>query len=232
MQRLNLIILLFVLPLAISAQLVKPGLIAGGNLGKWNGNDVLFAEELAYGMNQALGSSDFSFTNKSRFGFLMGMVVDFQLTKFLSLQPEVSYSQKGTKFSGTGTVNYGGELFTVDEDLIVQLDYIDLVLLAKCFLTKSNVRPYILAGPGMGYLVSSRMKAIVTINGDTETDSEKADGFRKIDTHLNFGCGFDFSRSLSIEFRYYHFLNSLLEESNNNYDLFNSVKQINLIAYF
>ena len=203
------------------------GFTMGVNLGNWIGDDKLFAEELAYSVNLAMGSSDFTFASTSRIGFSMGMFLDYHLGKSLSVQPELLFSQKGAKFSGTGTMEYDGDYYSTEEDLIIQLDYIDLVLLAKYAFGNGNTRPYIVAGPGVGYLVTSKMKVHVTVEGESDTETTEVEGYRTIDPYVNAGVGLDFSKSLRIEFRYYYFLNPVSrEDADAVFTIFNSVKAI------
>ncbi|MGB8491028.1 MAG: porin family protein [Bacteroidales bacterium] len=232
MKKKLLFVLVVIMPFILSGQTIKPGIIVGINLANWREDDVLFAEDLAYGMNLVLGSSDFKINCDSRIGFSAGMLIDYQLAKFLSIQPELSYSQKGSKFSGTGTVEFEGKFYSVDEDWIMQLDYIDFSIMTKISLTKSNIKPYIIAGPGLGYLLSSKMKVKATVEGETSTDSSEADMFRDLDYYINAGVGFDFYGSIRIEFRCYHFFNPVTDESKSEYKLYNCIKSMNLIICF
>lgn len=232
MKRVLSIIMMVLLVNTLKGQSAKTGMLIGINLANWKGDDVLFAEDMSYGMNLTFGSTDFKYTSESRIGFNAGFLVDYRITNFLSVQPEISYSQKGAKFTGGGTVEIDYEDYTVDQDLIMQLDYVDFALMARILLLKSNVRPYIIGGPGLGYLVLSKMKVKTTVEDETNTDSNEADQFRKLDYHVNVGGGFEFSGSMRIEFRYYHFFNPVTEESNDEYKLFNSVKSINLVFCF
>ncbi len=225
-----LTILMILLPLTSAGQTIRTGLVYGLNIGNWREDIGLFAENLAFIINSQTGFSNFSFESESRIGFNMGALVECQFNEVLSLQPELSYSQKGVKFSGTGTFEYEYESYSVDTDIIEQLDYVDLILLARCSLPKGNFKPYIIFGPGIGYLVSSKTKTKVTIEGESDSDSSKAEGFRKIDPHVNVGGGFEINNAVRIEFRYYHFFKPAPEESEGSW--FNSIKQINLITYF
>lgn len=227
-----IVILLLMLPSALSGQSAKAGISFGANSANWSGDDVLFAEDLAYAMFETLGSSDFRFTSASRIGFNAGFMVDYKLAKFLSIQPEVTYSQKGAKFTGTGTLEFEGDYYPIETDMVWQLDYVDLMLLVRLSLTRSNIKPYIIGGPGAGYLVYSKLNVKVSVDGETDTDSSDAEMFNKWDYHVNAGCGFDFSGSARLEFRYYHFFNSSIKETESEYKLFNSVKSINLIFCF
>jgi len=225
-------LLLLVLPSALSAQSAKGGIFFGANAANWSGDDVLFAEDMAYAMNELFETPDFGFTSESRYGFNAGFMVDYKLAKFISIQPEVSYSQKGAKFSGTGTLEFEGDFYPMEADMVWQLDYVDLMLLLKVSLTKSNIKPYIIGGPGVGYLVYSKLNVKVTLDDETDTESSDADMFNKWDYHVNAGCGFDFSGSVRLEFRYYHFFKSATKETESEYNLFNNVKSINLVFCF
>ncbi|MRS05508.1 hypothetical protein EG832_20175, partial [bacterium] len=145
-----ILLMLLVLPSAVSGQSAKAGIFFGANAANWSGDDILYAEEMAYVMNEAFGAPDFGFTTEPRYGFNAGFMVDYKLLKFLSIQPEASYSQKGAKFSGSGTIEFEGDYYQMETDMVWQLDYVDLMLLLKLSLTKSNIKPYILGGPGVG----------------------------------------------------------------------------------
>jgi hypothetical protein len=232
MKKKLLFVLVVLIPIILSGQAIKPGIFVGINLANWREDDVLFAEDWAYATRLILGSSDFQLTSEPRIGLSSGILVDFKLAKFLSLQPEISYSQKGAKFSGSGTITIDGTDHSLYADITMQLDYLDFVLNAKISLTKNKIKPYFITGLGLGYLVSSRGKEKDKIDGELYTESSKLNMFGKLDYHVNVGGGLDFSGLIRIEFRYYHFFNSVTEGSFSDYILLNSVKSISLIICF
>jgi hypothetical protein len=232
MKKKLLFVLVVLIPFILSGQAIKPGIMVGINMANWREDDVLFAEDRAYATRLILGSSDFQLTSEPRIGFSSGILVDFKLAKFFSLQPEISYSQKGAKFTGSGTFKLDGTDYAFDADLIYQLDYIDFLLKAKISMTKNEIKPYIITGLGFGYLVSSKLKTKVEVDGESDQESSKLDMFSKSDYHMNVGGGFDFSGLIRIEFSYYHFFNSVTKGSFREYKILNSVKSISLIICF
>ena len=224
----KLLILLLVIPLFALCQEKQAGLSVGLNFGKWLGDDDVFAEALAEEMNVQEGFSGFSFDSKSRTGFSMGFFYDFPIKKSISIQPEISYSQKGAKFSGDGDFDYYGDSYSVKSDVVMRLDYLDVVVLAKYSLAESGVKPFFVAGLGFGYLLSSQMKVKVTVDGESDTNSSKMDGFQNMDAHLNFGAGIDFSESIRLDLRYALGLTSVFKDE----DLKNGVISVSIGACF
>lgn len=219
------------------SQDVKTGLSIGISSGRWLGDSDQFAKDLSNEMNKEDGFSGFLFNNKSRIGFSLGILVDCQVKKAFSIQPEIYFIQKGAKFSGSGniTVDDGWDSYTfaVEEDIIIQTDYIDLLVLAKYYLSKSSVKPYLLAGPGIGYLISSKMKVKVTIEDESDSQSEKYEGFKKIDANFSFGAGLDFVETIRLDIRYqFGLIPVLKDEHSDGYNLRNGVLAFNLIAVF
>lgn len=224
-------IAIFLLPVALIAQEKHSGLTVGLSISKFNGDDLAMAKTLADEMNMQSGFSGFSFNSESRTGISMGIFIDYPVYKSISIQPEISYTQKGTKFSGTGSYSYYSDSYTVTSKMVYQWDYLDFTLLGKFTFTQGKNKPYVLAGPGFGYLVSSRLKVNVSVEGESESDSSKIDADQKTDVNLNFGAGIDFSNQIRLDFRYSTGLIPVLDVGD-DYKLMNSVISINLVACF
>ena len=219
------------IPLLSISQEKQYGLTMGLNFGKWMGDDDDFAQGLSDEMNYQEGFSGFSFDSKSRTGFSMGFFYDFPVKKSLSIQPEISYSQKGAKFTGDGMFSYYGEYYNVKSDMVMRLDYLDVLVLAKYSLTnESDIKPYFVAGLGAGYLVSSKMKVKVSVDGESDSETTDIEDCQKMDAHLNFGVGIDFSKALRIDARYGLGLSSIFQDE--SYKLKNGVISVGLAACF
>jgi outer membrane immunogenic protein len=216
------------IPLFAVCQEKQGGLSVGLNFGKWTGDDDVFAHSLASEMNMQEGFSGFNFDSKSRTGFSMGFFYDFPINKSLSIQPEISYSQKGAKFSGNGRFNDYYNSYSVKSDVVMRLEYIDVVVLGKYSLVEGDVKPYFVAGLGFGYLISSQIKVSATVDGQSDSNSTKMDGFQKMDAHFDFGVGLDLFESIRLELRYALGLTSVSKEE----DLKNGVISVNLGACF
>jgi hypothetical protein len=86
----------------------------------------------------------------SLIGLTGGLGFNFSLTddNFLSIQPEILYSQKGFSSSSSGLVNYEGDY---------RLNYLEVPLLVKINFGGEKVKLYVNAGPSIGYLMSGRV---------------------------------------------------------------------------
>lgn len=133
---------------------------------------------------------------ESLIGFTGGLGFNFNMTEdgFLSIQPEVLYSQKGFSSSGSGVVNYDGNY---------RLNYLEVPLLLKIAFGGDVVKAYVNAGPSVGYLISGRVKGNGNILGlvgssidepieftddPTIADITELDANR-VEVGLNFGGG-------------------------------------------
>ena len=104
------------------------------------------------------------FTTRTTFGF--GGVLDVDLGKNLALHLEPSYMQSGSIVKAQGQ--------QVDE---IKTDYLSLPILVKYAIGASAVRPYVMGGPNITYL----LKAEATAPG--------ADQFKDLDVLLSLGAG-------------------------------------------
>jgi hypothetical protein len=229
MKNIILIVLVALVPILSIGQGLKYGMSLGVSLNKWHGDADKFAADLAYEMNHISSASGFSFSNKSRAGISIGIFADVPIQKSFSIQPELCYVQKGTKFKGQGQM-LG---YTVEETLIMQTDYLDLAVLAKLKLGQGQYKPYLIAGPGVGYLVRSKMKVKVSVAGESESDSEKMEDFKKMDAKICVGGGFRVLDTVGLEVRYQFGLVPVLEdESSDAYSLKNGGFVLNMVFNF
>jgi len=91
-------------------------------------------------------------TSDAKMGFVAGFYAVAPINEFLAFQPELLFVQKGGESAGDLT------------DEAVTLNYIDLPILLRLNVPVApEVRPYIIAGPNVGYLVSAE-----TDNGNGE----------------------------------------------------------------
>ena len=118
------------------------------------------------------------FEADAKFGLAAGMFVSIPLGKYLGIQPEVLFSQKG--FKGTGS------MFGSSYDLTRTTNYIDVPLLVAIKPTSSFT---LLAGPQFSFLMKEKT---VFTNSNTTLEQEREfdnDNIRK--NTLCFIGGFD-----------------------------------------
>ena len=116
--------------------------------------------------------------NKNRFGFNAGIFANIGLTRLVAFQPEVLYSQKGTKASN-------------NSDNGVRMHYIDVPL---AFHVNTDGF-FFEAGPQIGFLVAAKSQA-----GSTSTDI--TNGYKSIDFGYLAGLGYQLKHGLGIGLRY------------------------------
>lgn len=150
------------------------GIIGGLNIANLNGKDVDGVKV------------DFS----SRMAMGIGGVVEIGLNEKVALRLEPMYLQKGAKFSSN----------LVDEDfsqVTFKSAYLEVPLFLKIALGTSATRPYVLAGPFIGFNISSSL--------DASGIAVKEKIAKSTDFGLGFGAGVSFpagNNSMFIEGRY------------------------------
>jgi hypothetical protein len=86
--------------------------------------------------------------------FAIGGVMQHRLTERLSLQFQPMYLQKGSKFDDTGEI--GRTVY------VMKLAYIEIPVLFKFALRgKGTIRPFVLAGPTAGILLSAKYETTI-----------------------------------------------------------------------
>jgi outer membrane immunogenic protein len=144
----------------------------------------------------------------SRSGFFVGANALFRLGTKIGFQPEVHYSQKGTR---------------VNEDGIngtIALSYIDVPLYLRFDVpTSGAVKPYLLAGPQVAIRSGCTISGSgVSIECDEVSDfiGSEGDGFKRFDYGLSFGGGIDFpvsGRIATLTARYGYGLGDIADAS-------------------
>jgi hypothetical protein len=144
---------------------------------------------------------------ESRIGVAMGVFVRYVVSDVFSLQPEWFYTTKGAKLTGGS------------EELIVNLSYLEIPLLARVGSSpRSAIQFYGLAGVGVGVLIGAKLLsengAVVPIQDQTS----------RIDLGAIVGAGVLLAnpdqRGAMVEARYEHGLSNLddtdSDETNEN----------------
>ncbi len=182
-----------------NAQLPHFGVKAGLNLATVNGPDV---------------SKVFSNTELKP-GVVVGAYMTYDLVPFLSIQPEVLYSMKGTK----ATENPSLPRLPVNVTQIY--NYIEVPVLLKLNLPLGPALPFspsIFAGPDFAFNVTSKSEVTgLGIVGTTTVDTK--DITRSFDLNVAVGLGAGFGvgpANLGLELRYTFGTGSLLKAGESN----------------
>ncbi len=158
---------------------VSKGVKIGVGFGKWTGSDA----KLDDGFGNIIDPT-------YRSGLTFGAFITIPVNTSVSIQPELLYVVKGTKYEE------GGESATF------KIDYIEIPVLIKySFSTSGNIKPNIFFGPALNIKASSKLK-VEFLGESAEVDLENIKG---TELSFQFGGGFDFvtdSKTFIIDFRY------------------------------
>lgn len=109
-------------------------------------------------------------SKSARTGFIGGAFAEGRLSEGFSVQLEALYTQKGFEVSSaSGAATY-------------RLDYLELPLTARVTLGSGAFRPYLFAGPDVGFRLSAKVE---TAAGSTDF----GDATRTTDIALDLGAG-------------------------------------------
>jgi len=129
---------------------------------------------------------------KIKKSFAIGGVFDYEINENFSFTATPVYITKGTKveFPGSG--------------IDFKVSYFEIAALLKFKLPTEKTRPYILAEPSLGFLLSAK-----------QDDEDVKDDFKNMDFSLNIGAGLSIpvnNNTIFIEFRYAFGLNNISED--------------------
>lgn len=181
------------------------------------------------GLNLAALTFDESELNSSnKTGFTAGVMVEVPLTKNFSLQPELLYSQQGTKISFSDPDVTNSQFKST-----IDLNYLNIPVMLKYYVVKGLS---IQAGPQIGILLKANNKYQDNFlgyeNKETLNLKEYSTG---IDTSVNFGLGYQFKDKFYTDLRYNVSYSNVFKEGDANHfinnDMKNRVFQIT-IGYF
>ena len=143
---------------------------------------LYFGAKIGANLSNVYDKQGGTFTANPKAGFATGIFASVPIGKYLGIQPEILFSQRGYRSSGT--------LLIVNYTTTHTSNYIDLPLLAVL-----KPIPYLslLAGPQVSFLVSQRD---VTTGDLTSDQRQQFDNNNLRKNTLCFTCGFDIN--------YYH----------------------------
>lgn len=181
------------------------------------------------GLNLSSLSFDESELNSSnKTGFTAGIMVEIPLAKNFSLQPELLYSQQGSKssFSDQDVTNSNYKS-TID------LNYLNIPVMVKYYVLKGLS---VQAGPQIGILLKANNKYQDNFLGYENHESFNLKDYATgIDTSVNFGLGYQFKDKFYTDLRYNISYSNVFKEGDANHfinnDMKNRVFQIS-IGYF
>jgi hypothetical protein len=150
-----------------------------------------YAQGVTYGAKIGVNFADVSVSGDTedatdmKTGLVVGGFADASITPQFSIQPEVLFSMKGAKAKDS------------DPEVSTNVNLIEIPVLAKYkFASKSSAKPFVVAGPGFGFVASAKTK-IDGVDGDIDIK----DSLETVDVSFIIGGGVDIN-NLSVEARY------------------------------
>ena len=134
-------------------------------------------------------AADATASTDMRAGLVVGAAIDVPIAPMFSFQPEVLYTQKGGK---------NGDISDGITDVTLKVDMIQIPLLAKVGATAGSVRPFVVAGPAIGFVTSAKF----SVEG-FDDDEDIKDDLEKVEFSGIIGGGVQFGRGI-VEARYDH----------------------------
>jgi len=139
---------------------------------------------------------------KTQAGLVQGIFVNFKLGP-VAIQPELLYSRMGTKW-----VEYEGEEGTATGH--IRADYIELPILVKYSFLSGAVKPFVMAGPSISYMLKCTWGYSYDYADESYSDYsysyDYSDYFKKTDFAGIFAVGIDYQLPkfvVSLEARYH-----------------------------
>lgn len=160
---------------------------------------------LKAGINVSSISKDGYDDAKSKVGFAGGAFVNIPVSEQFSVQPEVLYSQLGSKLTKSASTTILGNTYTAKSTAKMNLDYITVPVMLQF---RATPQFYLEAGPEFGFLVSAKAKDINTTYVNNSQPNENISSQDVKDYHSGFnmgaalGLGYDITPNFGINARY------------------------------
>ncbi|WP_294298634.1 porin family protein [uncultured Chryseobacterium sp.] len=170
------------------------------------------------GINISSISKDGYDDAKSKVGFAGGVFANIPVSEMFSVQPEVMYSQMGSKVSSSSSGTVLGNNVTSTSSATLNLDYVTIPVMLQFRATPAF---YIEAGPEFGFLTSAKTKDARTtvVNGSTSTTTSESgdvkDYFSGFNMGVGLGLGYDITPNFGISARYVAGFTDINKKDNN-----------------
>ena len=183
------------------------------------------------------------FDINNRLGFTLGAGFNFAFGEIFSLQPELSFIQKGVKSTYEDSYTDGYK-FVLSQEINLAVNYIELPVLARATFG-TGTKFFINAGPSIAFGLGGKAKTSISYktyqgsellfsesqsenykvkfgsSSDEDTDDVYIDN--RVDVGLQVGLGALIADKIAVDFRYGMGLTSLSDDSEN--EAFNRVFQ-------
>ncbi len=169
MKKLVVFLFVFMSSLSVFAQNIGVGLRVGANFAKWSGAGIGSTDFAGLGIEGGLKSST---------GLTFSVPIAIEVTNRFTVQPELTYIQKGFGFDLT----FGGEKVSS----AFKLNYVEVPILLKFDVIGTGpVALNIMAGPSLGFLTAG--KVVASLNGQSNSEKIPLESLNRFELGLQGG---------------------------------------------
>jgi hypothetical protein len=168
-------------------------------------------------LNSVIDLTNGFISTKSKNGFTIGGYANIPLSEKISVQPGLSYSQKGYGMRGDLKID-ALKFLGVNASANIESHYIDVPITVKAEVVKGL---NIYAGPQVSYLAKTNVHVKTSVLG-IALYNNKLDitgNFNRIDLDITAGVGYQFDNGFNIKAIYDHGLSRL--DKNNSFNAYN-----------
>lgn len=171
--------------------------LAVATFGIMNAQDVKFGTKFGLNISTLAGNIQ---NTKNKLDFHAGLFAEIEVSDIFSVQPEILYSNQGTK----AEENYIDPMRKLEVNLTQDLSYLYIPIMAKLYIFEDF---YLEAGPQIGFLLNAEQVAEVsgTYYGKVINDSETVDNKENLnskDFGANIGLGMNITKRIGASARY------------------------------
>lgn len=165
--------------------------------------------------NLTVDESELNSSGKT--GFTAGIMVEIPIAKNFSLQPELLYSQQGTKITFSDE-----EVTNSHYKSTIELNYLNIPVMLKYYVIKGLS---VQAGPQIGILLKANNKYQDNFLGyDSQGNFNLKEYSSGIDTSVNFGLGYQLKNKFYTDVRYNISYSNVFKDGDVNHFIDNNMK--------
>jgi hypothetical protein len=157
------------------------------------------------GLNMSNNTGTSASGAKMKIGVHLGVMLNFDITEHLSIEPGLLYSMKGSK------QDYTIPIIDSTVEYKLSLNYLEIPINVVYHFGEQGAGGFMVhAGPYLGYALSGKQKV-----GDSEeslTFKKDEDGFKRMDFGLNFGLGYQLPMGVFVRAQYGLGLGNIVED--------------------
>jgi hypothetical protein len=167
-------------------------------------------------LNDILDFADGIITTNDRKGFFAGGYFSIPVSKVISVEPALYYSQKGYTMMGKLNIK-GAEFVGANARANLNASYVDLPVLVKANIKGLQV----FAGPQVSYLINADLKTTAGVLGFNllNRTMDATEKFNRWDAGVTAGLGYQFTNGVNIMASYDYGLSKV--DADRNMDSYN-----------